>query len=179
MLIVLSSDVTSPCSAWPFWNLWSGFSSPSFPLSPLPVYLPERTFQANHILLRTSWTQYAFLWTTWFARVIDLHQHRLSLTEHMGRPAPYHFQDCIVVHENQAFFTAQKLLSKTGASTVVGSNDAQDSISTVYSRRHVIATGSSISSETFGDDDSKIHAARKGEPSGHHGSPIFRWLSDR
>ena len=56
------------------------------------------------------------------------------------------------------------------ASTVVGSNDAQDSISTVYSRRHVIARGSSISSETFGDDDAEIRAAVQEARSGPQSS---------
>lgn len=56
------------------------------------------------------------------------------------------------------------------ASTVVGSNDAQDSLSTVYSRRHVIATGSSIASESFGDDDSEIRAAVREAQSGPRSS---------
>jgi hypothetical protein len=56
------------------------------------------------------------------------------------------------------------------ASTVVGSNNAQDSLSTVYSRHQVIATGSSIASESFVDDDSEIHAAVREARSGPQSS---------
>lgn len=48
---------------------------------------------------------------------------------------------------------------KLRASTIVGSVDAQDSVSTVYGRDHVIAAGSSIASESFEDDESEIRAA--------------------
>lgn len=48
---------------------------------------------------------------------------------------------------------------KLRASTVVGSMDAQDSVSTVFAPDHVIAAGSSNASESFEDDDSEFRAA--------------------
>lgn len=50
------------------------------------------------------------------------------------------------------------------ASTVVGSLDAQDSVSTVYGPEHVIAAGSSSASESFVDDDSEFAIARLEAP---------------
>jgi hypothetical protein len=45
-------------------------------------------------------------------------------------------------------------------STVVGSVDVQDGVSTVYAPNHVIAAGSSIASESFVDDEDDFQNVR-------------------
>jgi hypothetical protein len=54
-------------------------------------------------------------------------------------------------------------------STIAGSVDAQDSISTVYRPDHVIAAGSSVGSESFTENNSDFENARFAAPADHQG----------